>query len=51
MHYTHPKSFKIPNLKSSLTKDAVGLGGSGGLDGKYVKNNKKQNPENPNAET
>ena len=39
-----------PVLYSTLCMDAVGLGGSGGLDGKYVKNNRKQNTAKPNSE-
>ena len=30
--------------------EAVGLGGSGGLEGKYVKNNRKHNTAKPNSE-
>ena len=29
--------------------EAVGLGGRGGLDGKYVKNNRKQYTDHPNS--
>ena len=39
-----------PVLYSTLCMDAVGLGGSGGFEGKYVKNNRKQNTAKPNSE-
>ena len=43
-------SFFTPDLNSNLCMEAVGLGGRGGLDGKYVKNNRKQNTDHPNSE-
>ena len=42
-------SFRSPVLNSTLCIEAVGLGGRGGLDGKYVKNRSRQNTDKPNS--
>lgn len=47
---TYLAIFFRPALNCNLSMDAVGLGGNGGLDGKYVKNSRKHNTDQPNAE-
>ena len=48
MHYRN--NCFAPCLNSSRSMEADGLGGKGGFDGKYVKNNRKLNTDQPHAE-